>query len=238
MGPLARGWQWLGLTLVLVSAFGVTSHFVAYPAASATSAAPTVRVHVAGGSEVPARELSQALVSSAGFAESLWEARRWYPWYLVVLWIVALAWARAKPGRRRLAGGVLLATSLGLLAFEAAYLHAEYLPFLSGVAGQIEGVCAWLFVAAILLWRRRADRTLGAMEATIASQALLGFVHALTLPATMARGWMEQHDLARVGAAVWVNFPVAFWIGTAGLLLAALPAYLRPADSDSSRPPS
>ena len=48
----------------------------------------------------------------------------------------------------------------------AVYLDAEYLPLLSGTLGAVESALAWVFVAAILLYRRKGDRHLGAVEAT------------------------------------------------------------------------
>jgi hypothetical protein len=238
MRPLAHAIVWFGLLLVVVSGFLPTFHFTAYPAAvtvpvAAPASASTVRIHVSGGREVPAQELGQAVASAVRGPERVlpfWIARRWYPWYLALLWIPALLLVRGRPAagrRRRLVGAILWAVTLGLLVFEAAYLHAEYNPFLPGTLGKVEGLGAWLFVATILLARRRADRHLGAVEAVVAAQALLGFVHALTLPATMARTWLGQHTWTAVTEAVMINFPLSFWLGTAGLLLIALPTYVR-----------
>ncbi len=238
MASLARALVWFGLLLVVVSAFLPTFHFTAYPAVvtapiAVPASASTVRIHVSGGREVPAQEFGQAVASAVRGPERalpFWRVRRWYPWYLALLWIPALLLVRGRPAsdrRRRLVGAILWALTLGLLVFEAAYLHAEYNPFLPGVLGKVEGVGAWLFVATILLARRRADRRLGAVEAVVASQALLGFVHALTLPATMARTWMGQHSWSAVSEAVLINFPLSFWLGTLGLLLVAVPTYVR-----------
>jgi len=233
MSGRAQQLQWIGLLTVVVSAFLPTFHFTAYPVSDSTAAIATVHIHVTGGREVPAQELGQAVAASLRGPERVrpfWLARRWYPWYLALLWIPALLLVRGRPPasrRRRLVGATLWAVSLGLLIFEAAYLQAEYNPFLTGFLGRLEGFGAWLFVGSILLWRRRADRRLGAVEAVVASQALLGFVHALTLPATMARTWAGQHAWGSVVEAVAINFPAWFWLGTAGLCLAAVPAYLR-----------
>ena len=241
MSPLARTSQWLCILVLLGSAFLPTLWLRWFPTEQgakpwhASAFMTSVR-------EVPAQVLSQATLDSVqGTLEAcpLWVARRWYPWYLALLWLPALLLVRKRPEgdrRRTLVGALLWGVTLVLLAFEAAYLYDEYLPLLPGMLGRIEGVAAWGFVAAILLYRRPADRRLGAVEATVASQALLGFVHALTLPGTMARGWLGAFPTEAVAEAVGRNFPLAFWAGTAMLLVIALPTYLP--RRGSSAPPS
>ena len=145
--------------------------------------------------------------------------------------------SRARLARFGVAVGVLLPAILATTAasaqpqrtalFEALYLRTEYLPFAPGALGRVEGFLAWLFVLGLLLYRRPPDRRLGAVEATLAAQALLSFVHALTLPSTMARGWWGTFEAGAVLRTVWTNFPPAFWLGCSGLLLVALPVYLR-----------
>lgn len=229
MGRVARGLQWAGVLVVLVSAFlptraqwVVPTHDGIEPWASAMFFRSTP--------EVPAAELADAAYASlhadAPDGGPLWHTRQWYPWYLALLWCGALAWVASAAGarRRRLVGGLLWGLTLVLLLFEAAYLAEEYEPML---LGRVEVWIAWLIVAGVLLFRRRGDLALGAVEATIASQALLGFLHAMTLPSTMGRGWVGSYPLASVVEAVWHNFPPAFWLGAGGMLLAALPVYLR-----------
>lgn len=227
--------QYAGLLVVAVSAFLPTFHFTSLPVTGAHTSSPSAGIEVLGRRERPAFVLGEAVVCSVdGTAQAcpFWDVRRWYPWYLVLLWAPALLLVRGRAPdskRRRLAGGLMWLATFGLIAFEFFYLRAEYLPFLPGGWGTAERVGAWLFVVFVLLYRRKADRTLGAVEATVAAQALLGFIHALTLPSTMARGWLGRHEPGAVLEAVWTNFPPSFWIGCAGLLLLSLPIYLRPA---------
>jgi hypothetical protein len=234
--------QWVGLGLFAFTALLPVFHFRAYPLEGLSvpaggvffqvdGASAGVGFHAAGEREVPTQELGAALMEAVrgpGRVAPFWERRRWYPYFLLPLWILALVLAQRVPRLRRTVGLSLWVLALGLAGFEAAYLRAEYAPFLTGLGGRIEGVSVWLFVLAVLFYRRPRDRRPGAVEATVASQALLGFAHALTLPSTMARGWWGAFETDAVLAAVGQNFPPAFWLGCAGLLLTALPVYLRP----------
>ena len=247
MGDRIRTLQWIGLALMALSAFWPTYHFRVYPVPGLESASPAMihpgrhrlsaveRFHVLGTREVPAQEFGAAVVETVRGPDRIgpaWDRRRWYPYALLPFWILALALVsgrRAGAGTlsRRLVGVGLWGLALALALFEALYLRTEYLPFAPGLLGRVEGFLAWLLVLTLLFYRRPVDRRLGAVEATIASQALLSFVHALTLPSTMARGWWGAFDTSAVLATVWTNFPFAFWLGCAGLLLIALPIYLR-----------
>lgn len=244
MSALVRSLQLLGVVVVLTSAFFPTLALRVYPAVEGTSPWHSA-AFVAGTPETPSleiRDATQATLRGESARCPFWDARRWYPWYLALLWVPALLLVWRRPAgdlRRRIVGALLWGMTGVLLVFEAAYLYQEYLPLLPGVFGRAEVVLAWLLVASILLFRRRGDRTLGAVEATVASQALLGFVHALTLPGTMGRAWVGAYPLDSIAAAVWLNFPPAFWIGCAGMLLASVPVYLaRKRALRSSAPPS
>lgn len=231
-----RGLQavlWVGLLLVLGSAFWPTLDVRTYPGRTGLRLVRTPGPLRAGLREVPAHTLGTAMVTAVRGPERVrpfWESRRWYPWYLAPLWALALLCA-ARPASRRLVGALMLLTSFGLIAFEAAYLKAEYLAFLPGALGRAEVAGAWLFVILVLLYRRRADRHLGAVEAVCAAQALLGFIHGVTLPATMFRQWLPGNDAGLVLGAVLHNFTPAFWIGMAGMLIMSLSVYLRRAPS-------
>lgn len=247
MGARVRALQWLGLVTMTVSAFWPTYHFRTYPIPGLETPPAAVmpgaqraitgaeRFYVLGTREVPAQEFGAAVVEAARGPDRLgpaWDRRRWYPYALLPLWVLALALVSGRGGapgavRRRLVGLCLWGLTFALALFEALYLRTEYLPFAPGFLGRVEGFLAWLFVLGILLYRRPPDRRVGAVEATLAAQALLSFVHALTLPSTMARGWWGTFETGAVLATVWTNFPPAFWLGCSGMLLVALPVYLR-----------
>lgn len=223
--------QWVGLVLVLGSAFWPLLDVRSYPGPVLPDGTTRLTPITPGAREIPAQELGTALVESIRGPDRvtpLWSVRRWYPWYLAPVWVLALVLGSGVGrARRRLVGVALLLLSFGVVAFEAAYLKTEYLAFFPGVVGRIELGCVWLLVIAILLYRRPADRHMGAVEASVAAQALLGFVHGITLPATMFRQWLAQRDAVVVLEAVLHNFKPAFWIGMAGMLIMALPVYLR-----------
>lgn len=223
--------QVLGLAIVLCSAFGAQFELRARPGLPPASSVPERQ-------EVPAVVLGAALKADLAVTSptrragsELWEARRWYPYLLVPFWALALAWVAWKPRARRGVGLALLVVTLGLAVLEAFYLAVEYAPLLPEVFGHAEALIAWAIVATVLLWRRAPDRSFEAVEAHVASQALLGWLHFLTLPATQARCWLDRHSVDDVACAVGTNFGAPFWWGIAGLVLLSLPVYLRPASS-------
>jgi hypothetical protein len=238
---VTQGLQWAGLALFFATLFLPVFHFRVYPIAGLTvpatgvvlsSGEATARVgfHAVGAREVPAQVLGAAIaegLQGPSFTRPFWERRRWYPYFLLPIWLLALVLGQRRERWRRPIGVLLWLLAFGLALFEARYLQSEYAPFLPGVAGRAEGVFVWLLVLSILFYRRPQDRHLGAIEACVASQALLGFVHALTLPSTMARGWWDAFPHDAVIEAVTRNYPPPFWLGCAGLLLIALPIYLR-----------
>lgn len=170
------------------------------------------------------------LIGSGG-GSLLWRERRWYPFLLAPLWLAALLLVAgpsvAAASRRRAVGAGLLAAAVALAAFEAFYLGIEYAPLLPGLLGRAEVVLAWLFVVALLFVRRRADRHLGAVEAHVAAQALLGVAHLLTLPSSQVRVWLGAFPLEAAATAMLTNFRPAFWAGCLLLALSVLPVYLR-----------
>lgn len=221
--------QVLGLAIVVCSSFGAHFELRARPGLPPAS---SVRER----QEVPAAVLGVALKADLAVTSTaqppgsrLWEARRWYPYLLVPFWALALAWAAWKPRARRGVGLALLALTCGLAVLEAFYLAVEYAPLLPEVFGHAEALIAWGIVATVLLWRRAPDRSFAAVEAHVASQALLSWLHFLTLPATQARCWLDRHSVDDVACAVGTNFGAPFWWGIAGLVLLSLPVYLRPA---------
>ncbi|MFM8387569.1 MAG: hypothetical protein ACKOCB_12230 [Planctomycetia bacterium] len=234
MPRLACRLQLLGLLVVAVAGWLPLHERVAWPGQPAL-ASRSERQESAG--EVLALALCEGLAQGRT-AQRLWEARRWYPFALVLPWSLALLAVAWRPGWRTAVGTALMVLALGLCVLEACYLAVEYEPLLPRLLGGLEGVIAWLVVVALLFARRRGDRSLGAVEAHVASQALLGWLHLLTLPATQARGWLGEHGLGEVAGAVAANFQPAFWCALLGLLAMWLPACTRrlPADRPATAP--
>lgn len=180
--------------------------------------------------ERPAEVLASALgrdLAEGTAGRHLWEARRWYPFVLVLLWALALLLVAWRPGWRGGVGLGLMLVALALAVLEACYLAVEYEPLLPHLLGPAEGLLAWGLVLAVLFVRRAPDRALGAVEAHVASQALLSWLHLLTLPATEARCWLGEHGTLDVACAVGANFQPAFWAALAGLTAMWLPTCLR-----------
>ena len=240
VGPRARVLQWLGLVVFLGASFWPAQGPLRHPLGIGQDLPPRApRTPVPGEPpsriDIPASELGAALradLASGRLGEQLWQARRWYPQGLAPLWILALlaVLGSADRARRRrvIVGGALLVLALALALLEACYLGVEYLSLLPATFGRVEVLLVWFVVVAILFLRRRGSGGVGAVEAHIGAQALLGFVHMLTLPATQARFWLDKFPLGEVLAAVGTNFRPAFWISCGALLLAAAPAYLWP----------
>lgn len=238
MHPAARVLQVLALTAFTVLAalplhLGRTLPVPRARSGAAGAAAGDACWTPLTGYDIPCEALGRALVrdlSSASPATHLWRERRWYPFLLAPLWILALLYgAGSGPGalaRRRRAGALLLVLAAGLAVFEACYLAHEYAPLLPDLLGRAEGALVWLLVVAVLFARRRADRRLDALEAHVGAQALLGLMHFVTLPSSQARPWMREAALGDVARALVSNFPPAFWLALGLLALAAAPAYL------------
>jgi len=172
-----------------------------------------------------------------GLSGALREARQWYPYALVPLWIAALA-ALAGGGEaaRRRIGLAAVALSVLLAVFEASYLW--------GTLGrgfdswgptwtrplQVAGV--WGVVLLVLLHRRPGRRRIEDAEATLSSQALLAALHGLSFP-----GWdflgpvLRGHGAWPAAAAVSCNYRYGIWVAILGFLLVARPGYFsgRPA---------
>jgi hypothetical protein len=226
--------QLAGLALVFLSAFGTGYHYRSHPFAGAAprvAEAVPVGFFSPGTRHVPAERVGAAVAALRGGpreALRFWEIRPWYPYVLAPIWLLCLLGA-AGGGRvrRRRLGAALWALSGGLAVFEAFYLHTDYASFLPGTLGRVEVFLAWAIVVALLVFRRRTDRHLGAVEATVGAQALLAFVHLITLPTTMARPWVVLYDFSAVLHSIFQNFPPAFWLGCAGFLVVALPVYVR-----------
>lgn len=213
----------LGLALVLGAGFLPHHEPRAVPGRSLPPSASFA-------SERPAELLATAVargLERGRMGERLWEIRRWYPYALAPLWVAALLVAWARPRARRGVGAFLVLLTFAVAVLEARYLIVEYAPLFPDTLGRGEVALAWLLVVAVLAWRRRADRHVGAVEAHVAALALLSALHFLTLPATQARCWLDRHALVDVAGAVCQNFLPAFWTGFAGLLLVALPTYVR-----------
>ena len=225
MAAPVRALQVLGAAAFFVAGFLVVLHVTTIPQpANGTS----VDFKTFGPPRRPIPETFAAIEHSARASDPrpAWQQRLWYPWIVAGFWLLAASWARRGARARYQSGAALLVLSLAILVLEAAYLYQDYDPFLPGTAGTVEGCGVFVFVVFLLLYRRPADRRVDALEATIASQAILGFAHLLTLPSTMARPWFAYSSPEAVTQAVLTNFRPPFWIACAALLLASVPVYL------------
>lgn len=223
MPALVRRLQLLGLLVVALAAFLPHHERLARPGQAPLPSR-------AERQERPAEVLASALgrdLAEGSAGRHLWEARRWYPYVLVLLWALALGLAAWRPAWRTGVGTGLMLVALALAVLEACYLAVEYEPLLPHLLGPVEGLLAWALVLAVLFARRAPDRSLGAVEAHVAAQALLSWLHLLTLPATEARCWLGEHGTLAVAGAVCANFQPAFWAAVLGLLAMWLPTCLR-----------
>jgi len=189
---------------------------------------------------VPLRELSEAAHAAGadGDVEPLWAARLWYPYALAPLWALALLLGGPPGSRRRpLAGGLLVLVTLAVVPLEAAYLATDYVAFLPAPFGDAEGVVVFVAVLFVLLARRPRDRHVAAVEGHVAAQALLAFLHMLTVPGTFARRWMEDGaDVRTATARLLEAFPVPFTVATAAFLGIALVAFFGPRPTGAPGP--
>lgn len=235
MGAPARCVQLLAVLLFLGTAFVPLHVPEQHPLALARGLPPRPPALPAPAlaAAIPARDLCDAALldlTTGAPGSRLWEVRRWYPYALAPLWLVALllvgVGGPAAERRRAWVGPGLVLVSVALVVLEACYLGAEYLAILPGVWGRIEVVFAWLVVVGILSWRRPPDRALGAVEAHVGAQALLCLVHLFTLPSSEARGWIGAYAWGDILGALGVNFRPAFWLACLGLTLASASTYL------------
>ena len=228
MGAHARWAQFLGLLIFAAAAFFPGHTNLEHP----SRLLPLAREKAAAAarSETPAHVLVEAVRSDLERGRPgvrLWEVRRWYPFGLAPLWLLALLAVALWPRLRALVGWALLVLALVLALFEAFYLGVEYAPLLPQVLGWGETLLVWVGVVLVLFARRAADRATGAVEAHVAAQALLAWFHMLTLPASEARIRWGTHSLGEMVTSLTTNFRPAFWAALAGLMLAFLPVYLR-----------
>ncbi|MEZ6025224.1 MAG: hypothetical protein R3E85_03460 [Planctomycetota bacterium] len=209
----------LALSAVLLAAgLGVSlrARGLPYQDGAAAPRAP-VREHV------PLAELGRAARTAwtDGDVEPLWASRLWYPYALAPLWVLALLLGGGAPHglRRKLAGGLLVLVTLAVIPLEAAYLSNDYVAFLPPPFGDAEGVVVFVCVLFVLLARRPRDRHLAAVEGHVAAQALLSFLHMLTIPGTFARRWIEDGaDVHAATTSLVEAFPLPFVVATAAFL--------------------
>ena len=147
MNARARWLQLLGALLFLATAFAPLHFPAQHPQclAHARNGHATVPPGPAAREAVPARDLCDAALhdlAARGQGSRLWEVRRWYPYALAPLWIVALlltGGAGAAAQRRRgWVGPALLVLAVALVVLEACYLGTEYLALLPGVLGTFD----------------------------------------------------------------------------------------------------
>ena len=229
------GWrqtvQWIGVLLfagsAFLPAFGSRVGTPGLPAHAQPGPRRVVLVGPPAPVQTPAEDLSRGIsdwASGGSFAETLWTHRANYPYLLAPIWLLALLIGRARP---RLAGGILAAVILVVIVIEFNYLFTDYLAFLPEPFVKIETAIVWLFVVTVLLWRPPAARWLAHPGGHIAGMAMLGLLHALTLPPTMVRDIVASRGLGEGVDRVLAHFGAGFWLGVLGLLLASAPLYLQ-----------
>ncbi|MDJ0972944.1 MAG: hypothetical protein QNJ98_00615 [Planctomycetota bacterium] len=232
MPTALRRLQWIGILLVVVSAalpaFAWKTGRPFLPGTWVPTAGQVILVGEGSRQRTPAVEVGRGVMESLGAgagggAEALWRRRPIYAYALVPFWILGLLMARRH---RRAAGALLWLLTLGVVVLEALYLQSDYRPFFPKLLGSLETGIAWCVVCAMLVFRRPADRQLGAVESTVAAQALLAFVHGLTLPCTHVRDYVDHLTFAQLAERVGDAFAPGFWIGMAGFLLIAIPGYV------------
>lgn len=229
MPTLLRRLQWVGLAFVVVSAalplIGWQIGTPGLPQALQPGSSRIVLVGPPNAVRTPGPEILSAVgewFDGSPASESLWSRRPIYAYALLPIWIVLLLLARRRP---RTAGVLGWASIVAVIVLEAAYLKSDYQPFFPAILGNLETGIAWCVVVAMLVWRRAPYRNLGAVEATIAAQALLSFVHGLTLPGMVVRDWYEG-ELSPVVRSVLEEFQAGYWIGMVGFLLIAVTGYV------------
>jgi hypothetical protein len=233
MSRTLRFLQWVGLALLAISAclpafpFRLESPGLA-PHLQPGEAA-IVMIGPPGAVRVPADDIVSGMTNWVFEGEppaaALWALRPMYAYALLPIWCLALVLARAT---RRGAGAALWVVTGALIVLEASYLSSDYLSFAPGGFGRFEMAFVWCVVVATLVYRRRVDRRLDAVGATVGSQALLGLMHGWTLPSTYARDLFFNVPFGTLVERVVAVFAPGFWIGMAGLALVALPGYVGP----------
>jgi hypothetical protein len=228
MRTLGRGLPLLGALVFFGCGFFPTHHAKTLPGLERLP--PGSYILREASEEIPVRDLAGAIARAATTGEwgLVWAQRRWYPFLLAPLWAGALfVAAGAGARRRRTLGAALLAVSGGLAALEWAYLRSDYVGFFGPGLQTLEWVLAWTLVLGVLLYRPRGTWRLGAIEATVASQALLAVLHLGTLPSTDLRGWLPAASLESAFGALFTNYMPAFWLGTLALCATVVGGYAR-----------
>jgi hypothetical protein len=195
-------------------------------------ASPRPGAQPSGGTYVPARVVADAArrPDGGGLRGFVWSTRAVYPYLLAPLW-AALLLAAELAGRRgrRAAGALALALSVGVAAFELAYIRTDYTGVLPRAVLAQEQYVAW-GVVVLLLFGRRPGRGFLEPEAAVSAQALLACFHAFTFPAADVRRYLAAgHGLGPVLDTLVTNYRPAFVVAVAALAAVALPGYLRPA---------
>ena len=165
-------------------------------------------------------------LDEGGAIEALWRTRAWYPYLLLPAWLGALALGASGPRGRRAAGVLIFATTAGVLAFEVAYVRADFGGILAPSLRWLEIGCAWAVVTAVLVWRRHG-RSLFDAPAGISALALLAALHGFTFMGEDLRAWSAGGaGLSAMANGIAANYFPAFWVAEAALFVAAAPAYL------------
>ena len=225
-----------GVRLVGLLVFGLTLFLPIYGCSGGPAARDPAARQTTQRARDPGQTPIERIVKTLGRGErgdgvvaALWRCRLWYPYLLIPLWLVVLGLSSIGPRTRRLAGGVLLASSIGVAALELAYIDHDWGGLLPPALRRIEVAVAW-GVVVVVLFVRRGGRGWLEPEAGVSAQALLSFLHGVMYLAGDAITYVRGgHGAGVIVETLLDDYRIGYWIALAGLLAITGPGMRSPA---------